>query len=191
MHTKDSLHSFSILISSTSPVWKSSHPSVSGFLDLLTSCQITSFSHSRLIALFLTRGFWLNFPLHSVLHTSLPSQVMLFLHTLPSHTHPCSYQLLQFSFFSISLLSLSHKAQLCRCCLHNMIPVSIFPSFCPLTGLFHFKGDSVVCLGLLLFVKFFLKRERERQRQHLTNVPLRPNSWSVKSPRPSPTFWSH
>lgn len=162
MHTKDSLCSFSIPMSPTSPVWKNSHPSVSGFLHLFISCQITSFSHS-LIPLFHTHGgFLLNFPLHSALHTSLPSQVMLFPSHYPPSPIPCSYQLLQLNFFLL-LYSLSHKAQLCPCCLHNTIPGNIFPSFCPLAGLFHFKGGSVVCLGLLLFFEVLKERERKAE----------------------------
>lgn len=167
MHTNHTLHSFSILVFPKSPVWESSHPSVSGFLTFL-------FMPNNLLLPFTTElfpscGFWLNFPLHSVLHIYLPSQVMLLpscsppppcpSHTCPAHTS-CS------SLTSFLLLySLSHKAQLCPCCLHNIILVNIFLSFCPLAGLFHFKGCSVVCLGLLLFgfFKFFFFKEREAE----------------------------
>lgn len=163
MHTKDSLHSFSILISPTSPVWKSSHPSVSGFIDLLTSRQITSFSHSQLIALFLTRGFWLNFPLHSVLHTSLPSQVMLFpSHSPLPHTSlfiPAAPVQLLFYFSTLSPTKLS-----CAPAVYKIWYLSVSsPHFALWQASFILKVIQLFAWVCCCLLSFFKKRERKAE----------------------------
>lgn len=148
-------------MSQTSPICKSSHSSVSGFQYLLTSCKITSFSHSQLICFPLMGFGWIS---HSMLHISFPSQVMLFLHALlPPRI--CLVQTSCSSSTSFLLLySLSYEVQQCPCCLQNTIPVNIFPSFCPLAGLFHLKGGSVVFFGFAVSFFGFFQREREKGR---------------------------
>lgn len=83
-------------------------------------------------------------------------------HTCPVHTS-CSS-----STSFLLLYSLSHEVQQCSCCLHNIIPVNIFASFCPLAGLFNFKGGLVGCLGLLLC---FLRDRKTETASHQCSSP--------------------
>lgn len=190
MHTRDFLHSFSILLSPTSSLWKSSHPPVLGFLNLccLPLCQIP-LSHSLPSAPFFTGGYGLNSPPHSVLHTSPLSGQGLNASSFAPLVHTsCS------SSPSCLLYSLSHKTHLYPWYLHNSTPVNIFPSFLLLTGknsrqcLFQFKrwGLGGLLVGLFVwlvgfccccfFKGSFKTRVWEKQRQHLINVPLPPSS---------------
>lgn len=110
--------------------------------------------------LFPTHRFWLNLPLHASHFFSKSGNAFPSCSSSPTHM-PCSNQLLQFNFFSTFVFSL---LQQCPCCLQNTIPVNIFPSFCPLAGLFHLKGGSVVFFGFAVSFFGFFQREREKGR---------------------------
>lgn len=108
MHTSISPHSFSILLSLTSSLWKISHPSASGFWNLCcrTLCQIPLSPIRYWVVCSSLMGIgWIPHP--SQCFTLFLYQVRGLI-LLPSRPHaPSSHQLFQFTLFSTSP---SHKA---------------------------------------------------------------------------------